>query len=162
MSPHAGHEEINRTLAAIVEIAFEEMGSDYRNVGSTTFKKKEQERGFEPDSSFYIQSVNQIRGKTRLDMSIDPPPDLLIEVDLTNDSLNKFPLYATLGVPEVWRFKGGLEIWLFNQGSYGRQASSHAIPILNEKLVSELVESSLITERPVWLRQTRPQIRALI
>ena len=94
MSPHKGHEEINRTLAAIVEMVFEEMGSDYQNAGSTTFKKKDQERGFEPDSSFYIQNVNQVRGKKRLNMSIDPPPDLLVEVDLTNDSLNKFPLPA--------------------------------------------------------------------
>src|SRR5438034_11138652 len=96
MSPHFGHEEVNRALASIVEIVLEEMGVDFRNAGSTTFKREDQERGFEPDSSFYIAHVDQVRGKRKLDMDLDPPPDLLIEVDLTSNSLNKFPLYAAL------------------------------------------------------------------
>src|SRR2546426_6098394 len=58
MSPHFGHEDVNETAATIVEIALEESDTDFRNAGSTTFKKENQERGFEPDSSFYIQNVD--------------------------------------------------------------------------------------------------------
>lgn len=162
MSPHFVHEDVNRTLAAIVEMVLEESGTDFRNSGSTTFKKQDQERGFEPDSSFYIQNVDRVRGKKHLDMDLDPPPDLLIEVDLTHNSLNKFPLYAALSVPEVWRFEDSLEIWIFERDKYIRSEASHAIPILNEKLVSNLVESSLAEKRPAWLRHTRQQVQALL
>src|SRR5207253_9931566 len=116
MSPPFGHEEVNRALAAIVEIVLEEMEIDFRNAGSTTFKREDQERGFEPDSSFYIRNVERVRGKNKLDMNVDPPPDLLIEVDLTHNSLNKFPLYTALAVPEVWRYTDVLTIWLLNEG----------------------------------------------
>jgi Uma2 family endonuclease len=162
MSPHLDHEETNRTLASLIEMALEEMDLDFRNAGSTTFKRETLERGFEPDSCFHIQSVEQIRNKRRIDMEVDPPPDLLIEIDLTNDSLNKFPLYAALGVPEVWRYESALEIWMLDQSRYRRCSTSAAIPILNDKLVSQFLESSLTTKRPAWLRQVRKKIRALI
>ena len=162
MSPLFEHDECNRMLASIVEIVLEELEVDFRNSGSTTFKREALERGFEPDSSFYIQSVGRIRNKRRIDMEVDPPPDLVIEVDLTNDSLDKLPLYAALGVPEVWRYKEDLEIRTLKQGRYTRCMMSAAIPILNEKLISEFLESSFGMKRPVWLRQTRQKIRSLI
>ena len=140
MSPHLDHEETNRTLASLVEMALEEMDLDFRNAGSTTFKREVLKRGFEPD----------------------PPPDLLIEIDLTNDSLNKFPLYAVLGVREVWRYEKVLEIWMLDQSRYIRRATSAAVPIFTDKLVSELLLASFTMKRPAWLRQTRKRIRALI
>ncbi len=161
MSPHIGHEDANRTLASIAEIALEELDIDFRNAGSTTFKREDQERGFEPDSSFYVKNVDRVRGKKHLDMTIDPPPDLLIEVDVTSDSMNKFPLYAALGVPEVWRFEESLEIWILDQGSYTRHPASKAIPILTAKLVSEFLADSLTAKRPVLVRQTRQLLRML-
>ena len=162
MSPHLEHEATNRTLATIVEIALEELDCDFENVGSTTFKRDALKRGFEPDSCFYIQNVERIRNKIRIDMEVDPPPDLLIEIDLTNDSLDKFPLYAALGVPEVWRYEDTLEIWTLNRNRYARYQTSTAVPILNPKLVSELLKSKRSLKRPAWLRQTRERIRALI
>jgi Uma2 family endonuclease len=161
-SPHFGHEEVNRALASIVEIVLEEMEIDFRNAGSTTFKKEDQERGFEPDLSFYIQNVERVRGKKKFDMNIDPPPDLLIEVDLTHDSLNKFPLYTALAVPEVWRYTDDLEIWILNESQYRRASVSHALHILTENVVSQWLESSIVEKRPAWLRQTRQRVRDLI
>src|SRR5947209_478307 len=105
MSPHLEHESANRSIADIITIALEEMDIDFENAGSTTFKREALKRGFGPDSCFYIQNVDRIRNKKKLDMNVDPPADLLIEIDLTNDSLNKFPLYAALRVPQVWRYK---------------------------------------------------------
>jgi Uma2 family endonuclease len=162
MSPHLEHERTNQTLATIVEIVLDELGVDFENAGSTTFKRETLKRGFEPDSCFYIQNVDRIQNKKKIDMEIDPPPDLLIEVDLTSDSLDKFPLYAALGVPEVWRYKDSLEIWLLKEGRYARHQSSAAVPILNEKLVSDLVGAKRNLKRPAWLRNTRKRIRALL
>ena len=162
MSPHLEHEEANRTLAAIIEIALEELNINFRNAGSTTFKREDLDRGFEPDSSFYIQHVERIRKKKRIDLETDPPPDLIIEVDLTRDSLNKFRLYAALRVPEVWRYEDALEIWALDQTRYRRRQTSLALPILNPQLVTDLLHSSLTLERPAWFRETRKRIRALI
>jgi Uma2 family endonuclease len=162
MSPHLEHEEVNRTLASIVEIALEKLNVNFRNAGSTTFKREDLDRGFEPDSSFYIQSIERIRRKKRIDLQIDPPPDLIIEVDLTRDSLNKFPLYAALHVPEVWRYEDALEIWALDRGRYVRRRASVAAPILTEHIVTELLQSSLRLERPAWFRHARKQIRSLI
>ena len=160
MSPHLEHEEANRTLASIVEIALEELNINFRNAGSTTFKREDLDRGFEPDSSFYIQSVDQIRKRKRIDLQVDPPPDLIIEVDLTRDSLNKFSLYAALGVPEVWRYEEALEIWVLDGSQYARRHTSPALPILTSQLVTGLLHSSLRLERPAWFRHARKQIRA--
>jgi len=162
MSPHLEHEEANGTLASIVEIALEELDINFRNAGSTTFKREDLDRGFEPDSSFYIQSTEQIRKKKRIELEVDPPPDLIIEVDLTRDSLSKFSLYAALCVPEVWRYEDALEIWVLDQARYARRQASVALPILTEQIVTELLRSSLRLERPSWFRQARKQIRALI
>src|SRR5438093_7395771 len=162
MSPHLEHEEANRTLAAIIEIALEELNINFRNAGSTTFKREDLDRGFEPDSSFYIQSVGLIRKKKRIDLEADPPPDLIIEVDLTRDSLSKFSLYAALHVPEVWRYEDALEIWVLDQGRYTPRQTSRAVPILSRQLVTELLQASLRLERPAWFREARKQIRELI
>ena len=100
------HETINRTLAHLVSLVAEELQIDTVHAGSTTFKRQDIARGFEPDSCFYIQHEGLISGKTEIDLSRDPPPDLVIEIDISSSSLNKFPVYAHMGVPEVWRYDG--------------------------------------------------------
>jgi len=161
-SPHLEHESVNRALATIVAIALEEWDLDFEDAGSTTFRREILKRGFEPDFCFYIQNVQKIRHKKRIDMEVDPPPDLLIEIDLTSDSSDKFPLYAALGVPEVWRYKEALEIWILEKKRYVQRRSSVAMPTFNDKLVSELLKSREAMTRPAWLRQTRKRIRTLI
>jgi Uma2 family endonuclease len=63
-------------------------------------------KGAEPDSYFYIQNSDRIQGN-RIDITIDPPPDLVIEVDITNSSTRSFPVYQQLGIPEIWRYANG-------------------------------------------------------
>lgn len=105
MTPSFEHERLNRLLADIAQaLAF---GKDLaiEPAGSTDFSREDIERGFQPDSCFYLgDKVEAIKGKKRLDMSIDPPPDLVIEIDVTSRSLDKLPLYASIGVLEIWRF----------------------------------------------------------
>lgn len=101
MSPSAEHAELSRAITLLVNVVTEELEIDVRGFGSTIFRREDLARGFEPDSCFYIQYVEDISGKSTLDFVIDPPPDLIIEVDLTNASLNKFSIYAQVGVPEI-------------------------------------------------------------
>src|SRR5437660_4721477 len=105
------HEEPNRTLALIVEILAEELDIDLRRLGSMTFKRKDLLKGFEPDSCFYIQHADDIIGRPEIKLPVDPPPDLVIEVDITRESLNRFPIFAAVGIPEIWRFDGARVIF---------------------------------------------------
>jgi Uma2 family endonuclease len=162
MSPHLEHESTNRALAALIEITLEELECEFENGGSTTFKRETAMRGFEPDSCFYIQNVERIRGKTKIDLEVDPPPDLIIEIDITSDSLDKFELYKALGVPEVWRYKNSLEMWILDRGHYARRHSSRAIPILTARFVSELLRARKTMKRLAWLRHLRGRIREIV
>ncbi|HEY2380587.1 MAG TPA: Uma2 family endonuclease [Terriglobia bacterium] len=162
MSPHFEHDAAKEVLAYIAIIALEEQDIDFVAAGSTTFKRGVLKRGFEPDASFYIRNAARVRGKKRLNMEIDPPPELIIEIDVTGDSMDKFPLYAALQVNEVWRYAGAVEVWVLQQNRYVRQNTSKAIPILGDRLITELMESSLTLQRPAWARNTRQRIHSLM
>ena len=116
MTPSFDHEHLNRLLAHIVEAIAYGKDLPIEQAGSTDLSREDVERGFQPDSCFYLgDNVRIVHGKKRLDISIDPPPDLVVEIDVTNRSLNKLPLYAAIGVSEVWRFDGG-RIVLYRPG----------------------------------------------
>ena len=156
----AKHEELNRTIALLVEIVAEEFSIDIRNLGSTTFKRQDLARGFEPDSCFYIQNVKRIRGKEEIDLTVDPPPDLVIEIDITSPSLSKFPIYSGIGVPEIWRSDGqALTIFKLIDGVYVEAESSTALPPLTGSVISHFIEESKTLERPRWLCRVRQWAR---
>jgi Uma2 family endonuclease len=85
-----------------------ELGLKIKSMGSTTLAREDLERGAEPDNAYYIQNQAKVLGK-RINLTEDPPPDLVVEVDITHTDINKLALYARLGVPELWRFNG--QIW---------------------------------------------------
>ena len=160
MSPTAQHEELNRTLALLVEILALELGLHIRSLGSTTFRREDLERGFEPDSCFYIQSAPALQGKTRLDLAFDPPPDLVIEIDITSPSIRKDPIYAQLGVPEVWRYDSGeLRMSKLEEHRYVTCENSVAFPILGARVLSEFLHKSRSTTRPKLVESFRQWIR---
>jgi Uma2 family endonuclease len=105
MVPSAEHEVYKRVIGRFVETLAEELNVKIEPLGSTTFKRPEL-IGAEPDDCFYIQNASAIKGKKRLDMSQDPPPDLVVEIDVTSRSDNTLQIYADLGVPEVWIYNG--------------------------------------------------------
>lgn len=157
----AKHEEPNRALSLLVEIIAEEFGVNVRNLGSTTFKREDLEKGFEPDSCFYIRNAGAIKGKDEVDLTVDPPPDLVIEIDITHPSLNKFPIYASMGVPEIWRYDGEkLSILELRGGSYVGVGESAVLPRLTVEVLTRFVEESRTMERLDWLRRVRAWARA--
>lgn len=163
MSPSIEHDRISRIVALLVELVAVEVGLDVDSVGSTTFKSEELERAFEPDECFYFAgTAEQVRGKHDIDLDAgDPPPELVVEVDLTNPSLNKLPIYAQLGVAEVWRFAGSKpEILVLDPSGVSYEASerSRILPILTNDL-SRLVEEGLTSKRPDWVRRVREWVR---
>jgi len=154
------HEEGNRTLALLVEVLAEEMEIDLRRLGSMTCKRKDLQKGFEPDSCFYIQHADAVSGKQKIDLKFDPPPDLTIEVDVTSDSLNRLPIFAAVGIPEVWRFDGtSLTIFRLEAGRYIETPNSLAFPALNAEVATQFLDESKKLKSTAWLRQIRAWAR---
>lgn len=160
MSPLEEHEESNRTIALLVEVVAEERGIDVRNLGSTTFKRADLAKGFEPDSCFYIQNAERVYGKAQIDLTVDPPPDLVIEIDITSPSIPRLPLFAQLRVPEVWRYDGkNLSLLLLVEGEYRQSPDSRALPGLTGAVLTDLVVDSKTLRRTQWLRKLRDWLR---
>ncbi len=110
---------------------------DFESLGSTTFKNKQMNQAVEADTCFYIKNHRAVIGKDRLDLSIDPPPDLAIEIDITNRT--QLDNYLLLGVPELWRYtRQGLQIYLLEENHYIKSPTSPNFP--NIPLV-ELIET---------------------
>lgn len=135
------HDDISRRLQIVVRHACAALAIPLRSPGGATLLSEDVDSGLEPDESFYIQSVAAVRGVRDLDLSIHPPPDLVIEVDHSRSSLGKQPIYAALGVPELWRFADGEVTFLVRnrRGVYRPQAASRALPVVNSADVSRLV-----------------------
>ncbi len=103
------HETRSRVVALLLELVAAEVGLDVESSDSTTFRRENLERGFEPDERFYFgDTAGSVRGMDDVDLDAgDPLPDLVLEADLTSSSLEELPIFARLGVAEVWRYAGG-------------------------------------------------------
>jgi len=158
MSPAAEHEKAKDLVVLVVNVWAEELGLDIAGFGSTTFQRKDLERGFEPDACFYVRSVERVRAKTKLDLAVDPPPDLVIEIGITSPSIDKLRLYAAVGVPEVWRYNGKRVATLKLEGpDYIEREESEALSGLSGAIVSRFLEEAITLPRPEWLRQLRKE-----
>lgn len=156
MSPSSEHESISYYLGLMVAVLSEETGVDVYGVGSTTFKRTDIQRGFEPDSCFYIQNEELIRGKSRIDLNLDPPPDLVIGVDITSPTLDKLPIYAQMGISEVWRYDGDdLSFFTLDNKKYSEVETSIVLPPITAQAVSNLVEKSKLLGLSSWLQKVR-------
>ena len=100
------HEYWAATLARLIEVLTEELDRPCQSAGMTTFRRDDLERGLEPDRCYYLENEERVRNKRRIDLAVDPPPDLAVEIEITVDATIRMGIYAALGVPEVWRFNG--------------------------------------------------------
>ncbi|CAN5736599.1 Uma2 family endonuclease [soil metagenome] len=154
------HESANRILQNLVTTICVEKEIDFVNAGSTTFRKQSKAKGVEPDTCFYIQNEKKIRGKSEIDLKNDPPPDLAIEVDITSPSLNKLPIYAGLGVSEVWLYKGDKVEFYKLFGEYYKQIeTSETFVFLTAEKVTEFLQNGFNESSTDWFRKVRKWIK---
>jgi len=155
MVPLPEHEVDKIIIGNLIEIILEEFNHEFWCLGSTTLKNDQMSHAVEPDTCFYIEHEKQIRGKKRLDLSQDPPPDLVLEIDLT--SRTHFDNYEKLGVPELWRYRGDkLEIHLLQEGRYVLSSSSAHFPQLPlTEVIPYYVERSKVIGRNATMREFR-------
>lgn len=150
------HEQLNRLIADTFAAIADELEIDFINAGSTTFDRADLKQGFEPDTSFYVQRVEAVRGKKRIKLQTDPPPDLVIEIDITHPSLNKFPIYAGLGIGEIWRYhQGQLLILMLAGDEYRERAESFTLPGVASVQLTQWIADAAQTKRGDWLRSVR-------
>lgn len=135
--PSAEHDRAGYLFDGILAYVTRYFGMLIDGVGSATLRKKIKARGLEPDRAFYVNHAKSVLGKKNLDLSIDPPPDLAIETDVTSSSIARMPIYASLGVPEVWRYDGQSLTFHQLQGEdYTETPVSIALPQLTPTLIS--------------------------
>ncbi len=161
MSPSGTHEKLKCLIARIVETYATTLNIDIASYGSTTFLREAEQRALEPDECYYVQSESLVRGTGDIDLAIHPPPDLVVEVDMSRSSLNKFAIYQSLGVPEIWRFDGTeLVVHVRGaQGDYAVSEDSTVFPLLpmaglREFLGrwNEISETGLVREFAEWVK----------
>jgi len=159
MSPSADHEQIKDAVVQLVNIFAEENAINIKGFGSTTFRRKDLSKGFEPDACFYSTNLRKVQGKRELDLQYDPPPDLAIEIDITRSSLDKLSIFEKVGVPELWRFHNGVwRIFKLQPEGYVEQSESSVLQGLAAGTISALIEQSLTLEPLAWIRCVREQV----
>jgi Uma2 family endonuclease len=127
VAPLPKHEQAKVVISDLFKILLDELDMNWEQLGSTTFKRKEMQAGIEPDDCFYIQNHALMIGRERIDLSVDPPPDLALEIDIT--SKTQLSAYEALQVPEIWRYeKGRLQINTLQDGQYIESQTSLTFP----------------------------------
>jgi Uma2 family endonuclease len=134
-SEHEQFADFIKSLVAHVRLRFR---MNIRFFGSATMRKKKKSKGSEPDACFYVQTAAALGTRIKLDFTVDPPPDVVVEVDIHHDSTGSDPIYAALGVPEIWRYDGGKATILYLQGGdYVEAETSRALPMITSAILTE-------------------------
>jgi Uma2 family endonuclease len=151
------HEMYASILGDILKTLAIEMQIDCVSARSTTFKLSPKEAGFEGDDTFYFSYLTELRKRDKqIDLMQDPAPDLVIEVDISNPSLKKFPLLAALGVTEVWRWHDNeLTIYQRAGSDYEPHDTSHFLPNVTAAEINELVYAQPTIPLHEWNRMIR-------
>jgi Uma2 family endonuclease len=158
MTPLPEHEAAKVIIGDLVKALLEELEIEFWSLGSTTFAQENMISGVEPDDCFYIQNEAAVRNKDRINLEIDPVPDLAIEIDIT--SRTRFNNYELLGVPELWRWNGKkLEINILVDGKYIESTTSRIFPNLP---IAEVIPEYLNRSKTFGRNATMKAFRALV
>ncbi len=157
--PLEEHEFYSELIGRFIYFLVSEMGGKIKTMGSTTLEREDLERGAEPDKAYYINNYSKVAGKT-VNLQHDPPPDLVVEVDITHTDIDKLSLYANLGVGEFWRYDG--QVWRIyeNVGDRYQEVNiSPAFPFIEKTQLSEFLkqakEDEIAAEKNLrgWLKK---------
>jgi len=161
--PLRKHEEPKRLIEDFVTSIADELEIEISSLGALTLTREDLNRAIEPDTCFYIQNEALIRGKENIQLPNDPPPDLVLESDYKNSSLNKFTIYSSLGVPELWRYREQtLQIYQLVEQEYQLTDKSLAFPFLPVTEIPGFIEQSKTIGQRKTVRLFRQRIRAIL
>jgi Uma2 family endonuclease len=160
MTPLPKHEEYGRFIDALVRAVAEALDVDVQNYGSATWKNRRLRKGVEPDACYYVAHAAQTIGKQRFDLDVDPAPDIVVEIDVTNESLSKFPIYAALRVGEIWWSDGdSVRFHALDGDVYRETAESPSLPGLTPAMLATALAESRAVGQSKALRAFRERWR---
>jgi Uma2 family endonuclease len=160
--PSFGHECDADLLGRMINVLTEELAISVVGGGTTTHKRQDLGKGVEPDKCYWFgENARRVRGKRQLDLKVDPVPDLVIEVDVTQTSLDRLKIFVALRVPEVWRSDGrGLQfLHLQANGVYQARATSRNLPTLRVSSVARFLKQGRTDDSTDWIRSFRAFVR---
>ena len=162
MTPLGRHENNNRFIESLIGVIADELNLNLKRFGSLTLKRSKKLKGAEPDSCYYLQNEPLVRSKQEIDLDNDPPPDLVLEIDITSGSLDKRPIYAAIGVPELWRYNGNkLEVFVLQPSDrdYQSLTQSPTFPWMPLDVIPRFIRQSLVDGETATLRAFRAWVR---
>lgn len=165
MAPLGEHENNNRFIDDLIRAIADELNLNLKKFGSLTLKRSDRRQGVEPDSCYYLQNEPKVRNKQNINLDIDPPPDLVLEIDITSGSLDKHLIYATLEVPEIWRYDGEtLEVYVLQKPIliYNKVEQSLTFPWLSLEAIPRFIQQSLIDGETATLQAFRNLLKVVI
>ncbi|BAZ54217.1 hypothetical protein NIES4103_69020 (plasmid) [Nostoc sp. NIES-4103] len=162
MAPLPEHERSKVIIGDLVKALLDELDLNWESLGSTTFKRKDKNAGIEPDDCFYIQNYKLMIGKDKIDLNVDPPPDLAIEIDVT--SKTEISAYEALKVTEIWRYENkNLEISLLQGEQYINSQTSPIFPnFAIIEIIPQFVEMARTTGMSSALKEFRKWVKEQI
>jgi Uma2 family endonuclease len=176
MTPVAEHERCQKLLDSLILVLADELGQEVEAIAPVLIKNPGLDMAIEPDACYYL-SRGVSRGghggtappdRVEIRLPADSPPDLLVEVALTQTKLDKIPLYTRLAIPEVWRYittagenvlKGKLEIYYLQGDRHTPQRHSTVFPGLSSDRILEFIEQSDSMSLAASLRLLRAWIQ---
>jgi Uma2 family endonuclease len=160
MSPLPEHEEYGRCIDLLMRAFAQAHKIKVQNYGAATWKRQSLNRGAEPDSCYYVANAVRVIGKRDFDLEKDPPPDVVVEIDITNESLSKFPIYGALGVPEIWRYDSKkVQFYELTRNRYREVSTSASFPGLLPAMLASALEKSKTDGQDAALESFVSQIR---
>jgi Uma2 family endonuclease len=160
MSPSMDHEAVKKLVGQMIEAFTEELSIPRRSLSASTWKRPEQAKGLEADECYYILNHHRVRERRKVDLTIDPPPDLAVEVEVSRSSLPRMAIYAALGVLEVWRWRREeLTAWSLDAGRYVEREFSLNLPMLRVKDLEPFLDFELAADETAWIRKFRAWVR---
>lgn len=160
MSPKRKHENISCLLGRMIEAYSEIRGIEILSVASVTVKRSDLKKAYEADESYYVTNIDKVLAKEELDFEVDPPPDLVIEVELTSSAIDKLELFAAMQVREVWRHDGtSVQFYRLSNGRYECIAESTELPGLSSDLINRYLDQRLQAGETTWIRAFRSEVQ---
>lgn len=160
MSPRADHEFPKDTVLNLVRVYADEFDIDLDSYGSATYRRRRKTKGAEADSSFYIKHAAEVRGVKDFNLEFDAPPDVVVEIDITNESLDKFEIFAALQVPEIWRFDGSrFKIHKLVGAKYETVENSAALPLISAETLTEFLQIGREKGQTAMVKEFRNRLR---
>jgi Uma2 family endonuclease len=161
MTTSQEHEQFSYLLGLVVGILTAELHLPRISVGRMTWRREILDRGLEADNCYYLANAPRVRGK-KIDLSVDPPPDLAIEVEISRSALDRMGIYAALRVPEIWRYNGEtLRVELLQpDGTYVASETSLAFPFLPLDEVVRFLQQGEAMDHTEWEEAFRAWVRA--